>query len=86
VAIARISSTGVSGIIGPDGRIIDRVKDRSMNDVNVEGCLVSRIPLSSERSFYNRYGDWFVYMLLAMLGVVHVKNGIASLHNKYRRR
>lgn len=71
VAIARTSSTGVSCIIDPNGRIVDRVRDHNSNDVNVEGYLVSQIPLSSERTFYNRYGDLFVYFLsVALIGFI----------------
>lgn len=62
VTIVRTSSTGVSCIIEPDGRIMDRVKDQNSNDVNVEGYLVAQIPLSSQRTFYNRHGDLFAYI------------------------
>ncbi|NJD56744.1 MAG: apolipoprotein N-acyltransferase [Nitrospirae bacterium] len=84
VAIARISSTGVSCVIGPDGRIMNRVQDQGMNDVNVEGCLISSIPLTSERSFYNRYGDWFVAMLAVLLSSVYVGEWIMRSVNRYR--
>jgi apolipoprotein N-acyltransferase len=80
ISIARISSTGVSSIVGPDGRIIARVKDSNSNDVNIEGYLVSQIPLSSSRSFYNRHGDWFISLLVIMLfGLILWKEVI----NKY---
>jgi apolipoprotein N-acyltransferase len=61
VAIIRTASTGVSCIIEPNGRITDRVKDGSGRDVDTAGFLVGKIPLTTERSFYNRYGDWFMY-------------------------
>lgn len=71
VAIARTASTGVSCIIDPQGRIIDRVKDERGRDVDVEGSVVGRIPLTSERSFYNRYGDWFLFVTASfVLGIV----------------
>jgi apolipoprotein N-acyltransferase len=57
----------VSAIIGPTGRILAKVEDGNDKDVNVEGYLVGQIPLSSNRTFYNRYGDWFVYSLLFVL-------------------
>jgi apolipoprotein N-acyltransferase len=80
VAIARIASTGVSCIIEPNGRIADRVKDRSARDVNVEGYLVGQIPLTSERSFYNRYGDWFIYVIASIVIALIVWNEIARKH------
>jgi apolipoprotein N-acyltransferase len=66
VTIVRAAGTGVSAIIEPTGRITHRVQDHNGNDVNVEGYLVRQIPLSSERTFYNRYGDGFVYVLLIL--------------------
>jgi apolipoprotein N-acyltransferase len=65
VSILRIASTGVSCVIDPNGRIVDRVKDQNRNDVNVEGYLTAQIPLTSKRSFYNRYGDLFIYIVFA---------------------
>jgi apolipoprotein N-acyltransferase len=76
VAIARTASTGVSCIIEPNGRIVDRVKDRSARDVDVEGYLVGKIPLTSERSFYNRYGDWFIYVITVVVIGIIVWNAI----------
>jgi apolipoprotein N-acyltransferase len=67
VSIVRTAPTGVSAIIGPTGRILAKVEDGNDKDVNVEGYLVGQIPLSSNRTFYNRYGDWFVYSLLFVL-------------------
>ena len=71
VAIARTASTGVSCIIEPNGRIVDRVKDERGRDVDVEGYLVGQIPLTSERSFYNKSGDWFIYIIsLLVFGII----------------
>jgi apolipoprotein N-acyltransferase len=67
VAIVRTDTKGVSCIINPNGRITARVQDRHGNDVNVEGYLVGEVPLSPVRTFYNRYGDWFVYMVFLLL-------------------
>ncbi|MHC4277979.1 MAG: apolipoprotein N-acyltransferase [Planctomycetota bacterium] len=66
VSIVRTAPTGISSIIEPTGRITARVQDHNSNDINVEGYLVKEIPLSSERTFYNRHGDWFVYGLFVM--------------------
>jgi apolipoprotein N-acyltransferase len=71
VAIARTASTGVSCIIEPGGRIVDRVKDGAGRDVDVEGYLVGNIPLISDRSFYNRYGDWFIVVIsVVIFGII----------------
>jgi apolipoprotein N-acyltransferase len=71
VSIIRTASTGVSCIIEPNGRIVDRVMDGTARDVDVEGYLVGHITLTSERSFYNRYGDWFIYVIsLVLIGII----------------
>jgi apolipoprotein N-acyltransferase len=41
--------------------------DGTARDVDVEGYLVGHIPLTSERSLYNQYGDWFVYVISVMI-------------------
>jgi apolipoprotein N-acyltransferase len=66
VAIVRTTPTGVSAIIDPNGKISARLQDANLNDTNIEGHLVGQVPISSERTFYNRYGDWFVYILTAV--------------------
>lgn len=74
VSIIRTASTGVSAIIGPDGGIISRVKDSNNKDVDVAGYVVGEIPLSSKRTFYNRYGDWFIIAnLILLIGFVSSK-------------
>ena len=85
IAIARISSTGVSCIIEPNGRIVDRVKDRNLNDVDVEGYLIGQVPLSSERTFYNRHGDLFVYSLSTILAFFFLKIIISRINFRGRK-
>lgn len=66
VFIVRTAPTGVSGVIGPDGRIT-RIQDKKSNDIGVEGYMVSEIDISSERTFYTRYGDWLVFASFVLL-------------------
>jgi apolipoprotein N-acyltransferase len=65
--ILRSSTTGVSCIIDPHGRMTRKVQDKQKRDVNVDGLIVGNIQVSSERTFYTKYGDWFVYTLFSML-------------------
>lgn len=67
VPVVRIASTGVSALISPEGRIIERVKDESGKDVDVEGFLAGELPLSSSRTFYSRHGDLFLAVPLILL-------------------
>ncbi|MCG7851746.1 MAG: apolipoprotein N-acyltransferase, partial [Methanosarcinaceae archaeon] len=66
ISIVRTASTGVSAIVDPTGVITAKVEDNNKNDVNVEGYIVGQLPLSRQRSFYNRHGDWFVYSLFVI--------------------
>lgn len=66
VAIVRTAPTGVSALIGPGGHIV-RVQNHDADDVNIAGHLIAQLPLSSARTMYTRYGDWFVYTLFVML-------------------
>jgi apolipoprotein N-acyltransferase len=68
VTIVRTAPTGVSSIIEPSGRISARIQDESSKDVDVEGYLLGQVVLSSKRTFYNRYGDWFIYGLFVVFG------------------
>lgn len=71
VTLARVSATGITAFIGPDGRVLDMVRDENGKEIFVEGILVRGIPLSEEKPFYTRYGDLFAWtMILASLIVV----------------
>ncbi len=67
VSVVRITTNGVSALIEPSGRIAARIRDERGDDVNVEGTLVGEVPLSAERTFYSRHGDWLVAVLAAIL-------------------
>ena len=60
VAIARAANTGISAFVGPDGRVGPTLPlfDR--------GILSAMIPLRSRTTLYTRFGDWLVYLCLAL--------------------
>ena len=66
VSIVRTASTGVSAVIEPTGIITAKVENQDKNDVNVEGYVIGEVPLSRQRSFYNRHGDCFIYSLFVI--------------------
>ena len=78
VSIARTASTGMSGIISPDGEILGRVQGPDGKDVDVQGWFAGQIPLSSQRTFYTRYGDCFVFGLAIILCCFFVAIGIPT--------
>lgn len=57
VAVVRPATTGVSALIGPDGRILARAADGQGRSLDVEADLLGRIPLGRERALYGRVGD-----------------------------
>jgi apolipoprotein N-acyltransferase len=67
IAIARTSPTGITCLIGPDGRILGHLRDPEGRDVNIAGVLFGDIPLTRERTFYTRAGDIFIYAIAGML-------------------
>ena len=65
VAIARAENTGISAFIGPDGRILGRI-ERGGKNLFVEGFLTQDVPLRSDLTFYTRYGDLFVWIVMGI--------------------
>jgi apolipoprotein N-acyltransferase len=62
IFVIRCANTGISCIIDPYGRMIDRIRDKNGEDIFVQGILTgSIIPLKS-KTLYTRYGDWFVWI------------------------
>ena len=56
--ILRAANTGVSAVINNHGEIIEYIP------INKQGTLSGFIPINLDRSFYSRYGDISVLMLL----------------------
>jgi len=54
--IVRTANTGVSGLIGPDGKELLRLKQYSRE------AVLMPVPIMTEKSFYVRFGDWFAYI------------------------
>ncbi|MCM8801062.1 MAG: apolipoprotein N-acyltransferase [Candidatus Omnitrophica bacterium] len=68
VFLVRSANTGISGFIGPDGRIISLVKDKLGREIFVTGYTTERIFVNQKGlSFYTRYGDIFVGLCLLFI-------------------
>jgi len=64
VYLVRAANTGISGFISPAGRIISRVSEKGKL-IFVPGFKTENIyPVAGPATFYNRYGDYFVYLCL----------------------
>ncbi|MDO8475119.1 MAG: apolipoprotein N-acyltransferase [Candidatus Rokubacteria bacterium] len=60
VAVVRAANTGISGFVGPDGRV-----GRTL-PLFERGFLSARIPLRSRTTLYTRFGDWLVHLCLGL--------------------
>jgi apolipoprotein N-acyltransferase len=60
VAIARAANTGISAFVGPEGRVGPTLP------LFERGILSASIPLRSRTTLYARFGDWLVYLCLAL--------------------
>lgn len=58
VYVARCGNTGISCVIDPCGRVVDRIKDKAGREVFVSGYLASHVIPLQARTLYTRLGDW----------------------------
>ena len=59
--LLRCANTGISCLIDPRGRIINKVHDKRGRDIFVRGILTDTLVPLKQKTFYNRYGDWFAW-------------------------
>lgn len=66
--VLRAAKTGVTWIVSPTGRVLDRVP------LFIEGCAVARVAALQQRTPYQRYGNWpllliwSISLMLPLLG------------------
>jgi apolipoprotein N-acyltransferase len=75
VTIARAANTGVTGIIDPYGRVTERLLVDG-RDIFVRGYLVGDVPMAGTTTMYTRYGNIFVWLCLAVSGLVMFRAAI----------
>jgi apolipoprotein N-acyltransferase len=68
IFVVRCANTGVSCIIDPYGRIVDRVKDGNGQDIFVRGVMTGWIIPLDSKTIYTQYGDVLVWV--AILGTL----------------
>ncbi len=66
VPVIRATNTGLSCFISPEGRLLATVQDKG-REIFVTGHKTLDIVLRKTPSFYTRFGDLFVWMLLVLL-------------------
>ena len=78
--LIRSANTGVSGVIDPYGRILNRVSDARGRTIAVSGSFVQTVELKDEMTFYTRYGNVFVIVCFGcILGGLIAKRRINTL-------
>jgi apolipoprotein N-acyltransferase len=75
VFVIRCANTGISCIIDPFGRIVNRIKDEEGKEIFVQGVLTSTIIPLESKTFYTRYGDWLVWVSM-LFTVIFLLAGI----------
>ncbi|MDD5409277.1 MAG: apolipoprotein N-acyltransferase [Candidatus Omnitrophica bacterium] len=67
VYLVRAANTGISGFIDPFGRLSSIVRDAAGKEIFVKGYSSQNICLAqARRTFYNRYGDFFIILCLLL--------------------
>lgn len=65
VYLLRCANTGISCIIDPYGRVVDRVKDKDGRDILVRGVVTGTVVPLESKTMYTRFGDWLVWLSFA---------------------
>lgn len=78
VFLVRAANTGVSGFIGPSGKIISLVRDKTGQNIFIDGFDTQTVSVAKRPfSFYTRYGD-----VLPVVCIFFVIYGIILRHPK----
>jgi len=64
VFVIRCANTGVSCIIDPYGRIVDRLKGQQGQDIFIRGVISGWVIPFESKTIYTRWGDWFVWVAI----------------------
>ena len=76
VAVLRVANTGITALIDPYGRIVERLAGANGRDVFVAGVLSVSMPVTRTTTFYTTYGDVFALTLLGGSGSLVVVVGV----------
>lgn len=79
VSVLRVANTGITALIDPNGRIVQRLRSQDGRDVFVAGGLVASVLVSRATTFYTVYGDVFALMLTGGCGLLSIAVGVRSL-------
>ena len=63
IYVVRCANIGISCLIDPYGRIVDRVKDKLGRDILVRGVLTGTVVPLDSNTFYTRHGEWLFWLM-----------------------
>ncbi|OFY66348.1 MAG: apolipoprotein N-acyltransferase [Bacteroidetes bacterium RBG_13_42_15] len=75
--IARCANTGISMFIDPSGKVVSRTR------LNQKSTLVHQIGLQDNRSFFNRHGEWIIYIVYGEFLIILIMTAVKSVLSKY---
>lgn len=67
ISAVRATNTGLSCFISPTGKIFGRVKNKSGEKLFISGYNTESIKIFKKATFYQKYGDIFVYICLVII-------------------
>ena len=69
--LVRAANTGISGIVDPYGRIIEKT------DIFVPAILSGKVRWIDEQTFYTKTGDWILYLSI-LVSVLMLIKGVSN--------
>lgn len=81
-SVVRAANTGISAVIGPDGRVLEH--GVLGGDWRVDGVMWGQAPLANRETAYARIGDAVGWASLAGLGLVVIASVAAGLRSPQR--
>lgn len=82
ITVIRANTTGISGIIGPDGKVEKMVAGPRGEATGVAGYVAAQIRTAGRRTPYNRHGDTALFFLCALAAAPAAWNGFRTGRRK----
>ncbi len=70
IPIVSANTNGASIIVNSNGKI------EKMSEINKESAIVGAVNLKAKTTFYERFGEWFGYLIVLILGVVVLRRKV----------
>ena len=64
IPMARSSNSGISGIISPVGRVMEKINDEKLTYID------TKVPKKINNTIYRNFGDTMVYFLIVLFFII----------------